>query len=182
MIVQAAAELFSRHGFHATGIDDIGAAVGITGPGVYRHFESKHDLLAAIVEHSLERHEAIVEEVQGSKLTPTDALRRLVQATAEEMASNREVSAIFFHESRSLAPDAHARFTRIQRGLIKHWVELLKGARPELTDEQARVVVRASSGLLNSVGQFSTTMPADQLAPLLAEMALASLLTDKIQT
>src|SRR3569833_1006145 len=40
-ILSAAAELFAHHGFHGVGIDDIGAAVGISGPALYRHFRSK---------------------------------------------------------------------------------------------------------------------------------------------
>src|SRR3990172_3114367 len=37
-ILDAATHLFSARGYADTGIDDIGAAVGITGPAVYRHF------------------------------------------------------------------------------------------------------------------------------------------------
>ena len=44
-ILAAAAELFARHGFHGVGIDDIGSAVGISGPALYRHFRSKDAML-----------------------------------------------------------------------------------------------------------------------------------------
>ena len=45
LILEAAIELFRAKGFDATGIDEIGAAAGVTGPAVYRHYESKQDIL-----------------------------------------------------------------------------------------------------------------------------------------
>src|SRR5882757_8032481 len=54
-ILAAAAELFARHGFHGVGIDDIGAAVGISGPALYRHFRSKDAMLAEML-NSISRY------------------------------------------------------------------------------------------------------------------------------
>ncbi|MGH3950933.1 MAG: helix-turn-helix domain-containing protein, partial [Pseudonocardiaceae bacterium] len=48
-ILAAAAELFAQHGFHGVGIDDIGAAVGISGPALYRHFRSKDAMLGEML-------------------------------------------------------------------------------------------------------------------------------------
>ena len=45
LLLRAAADLFAARGFHDVGMDDIGAAAGITGPGVYRHFASQQALL-----------------------------------------------------------------------------------------------------------------------------------------
>ena len=54
-LLEAAAVLFAERGYHAVGIDDIGAAAGISGPGVYRHFAGKQALLAALCERALHR-------------------------------------------------------------------------------------------------------------------------------
>jgi AcrR family transcriptional regulator len=176
MILAAAARLFHHNGFHDTGIDDIGAAVGITGPGVYRHFESKQDLLGAIVEQSLVRHQEIVDEVKASGLGPREAVGKLVSLSAEALVERREQGAIYFREAGNLEPEKHVRFVRVQRGLIAEWVELLRAARPDLSEEEARVEVRAVSGLLNSVGVFTTAMPPERLAERITKMALRALL------
>jgi AcrR family transcriptional regulator len=175
-ILAEAARLFHHNGFHETGIDEIGAAVGITGPGVYRHFESKQHLLAAILDRNMQRHQEIVTEVTEMKLKPLDALAELVQRSAGELAHNRDAAALYFQEGRNLPPDELTRYTRIQRGLITEWVRLLREVRPELNDEDSRAAVRAVGGLLNSVGYFTTTMSPDRLTTLLANMALAALL------
>jgi AcrR family transcriptional regulator len=44
-VARAAAHLFQDFGYQNVSIDRIGAAVGLTGPAVYRHFKGKHDIL-----------------------------------------------------------------------------------------------------------------------------------------
>src|SRR5260370_25432994 len=48
-ILDAAAWLFAERGYHGVTIDDIGAAVGMSGPGIYRHFAGKEDVLAQML-------------------------------------------------------------------------------------------------------------------------------------
>lgn len=179
MILSAATELFQRYGFHATGIDDIGAAVGITGPGVYRHFESKHHLLAEIIERSISRHDEIVRRAREESTSPVDALVRLVSESARVIVENRELSGLYFQEMRNLAPEDRVRLARHQRLLITEWIHLLIQVRPELSEEEARVVVQGVGGVLNSIGTYSTTMDTDRLQDLLVTTALAGMLAQK---
>ena len=48
-ISDAALHLFSERGYQATTMDDLGAALGIRGPSLYKHVRSKQDLLAGIM-------------------------------------------------------------------------------------------------------------------------------------
>src|SRR3712207_6510267 len=48
-ILAAAARMFAARGFHGVGMDEIGAAGGISGPALYRHFPGKEALLAAML-------------------------------------------------------------------------------------------------------------------------------------
>src|ERR1700712_1502436 len=48
-ILAVAAQLFAKHGFHGVTIADLGAAVGVSGPALYRHFPSKEALLAEML-------------------------------------------------------------------------------------------------------------------------------------
>src|SRR6478609_9591961 len=50
-IVEAAAEAFARGGFEGTSILQIAAAVGISRAGLLHHFESKEDLLMAVLDY-----------------------------------------------------------------------------------------------------------------------------------
>lgn len=176
MILNAAAELFQRHGFHATGIDEIGSAVGITGPGVYRHFESKHHLLAAIIERAITRHEELVNQARAHQGTPLDALVNLVTDSARVIVENREISALYFQEMRNLAPEDRVRLARQQRLLITEWIHLVVQVRPELSEEEARVVVQGGGAVLNSVATYNTSMESDRLRELVVDTALGGML------
>ena len=102
MILDAATELFSEQGFSETGIDEIGAAVGITGPAVYRHFSGKHDLLVAVIERSVERLQHAVERALDEATSPDDALRRLVHFSVDACIDDRTLTAIYWQERRNL--------------------------------------------------------------------------------
>ncbi|MEY9626225.1 TetR/AcrR family transcriptional regulator [Sinorhizobium fredii] len=49
-LLDTALRLFNQHGYHATGIDLIIAEAGIAKTTLYRHFESKEDLILAALE------------------------------------------------------------------------------------------------------------------------------------
>lgn len=62
-ILAAAADLVARHGYHAVSMADIGAVAGITGAGIYRHFDSKSAVLVALFDRVID---GLVREEQAS--------------------------------------------------------------------------------------------------------------------
>ena len=48
-LIQAASDLFYQHGFQAVGLDQILDDVGITKTAFYKHFESKDELIIAVL-------------------------------------------------------------------------------------------------------------------------------------
>ena len=75
-ILDAATRLFSSRGYADTGIDDIGEAVGITGPAVYRHFTSKQELLVAVLERAVVHAESIAPGVRSEAGSADDRIPR----------------------------------------------------------------------------------------------------------
>src|SRR5215218_1851591 len=43
--MDVAADLFAERGFHRVTVDELGAALGVSGPALYHHFASKEALL-----------------------------------------------------------------------------------------------------------------------------------------
>src|ERR1700742_3779558 len=78
-ILAAAAELFAHHGFHGVGIDDIGAAVGISGPALYRHFRSKDAILGEMLNSISEYLLAGGQRTVAAAADPDDALGELIR-------------------------------------------------------------------------------------------------------
>ncbi|WP_345570358.1 TetR/AcrR family transcriptional regulator [Streptomyces plumbiresistens] len=98
----AALELFTRLGYEATTMADIGAAVGMRGPSLYKHVASKQDLLAQIMtatmEDLLRAHRAAVASSEGS----VARLRRATEAHVRYHARHRLEAFVGNREIRSL--------------------------------------------------------------------------------
>jgi AcrR family transcriptional regulator len=48
-LIKVAAQVFNRMGYHAAGVDRVIAETGIAKTTLYRHFESKEDLIVAVL-------------------------------------------------------------------------------------------------------------------------------------
>ncbi|MEE3850022.1 TetR/AcrR family transcriptional regulator [Gordonia sp. LSe1-13] len=148
-ILDAAAALFAKRGYSGVGVDDIGAAVGITGPSVYKHFSSKMAILAGIGQRSATRLEAGVMAAYASTSDPAKLLALLVDSYVNVITSTPDLS-VSFNNSYALAgqPTAHD-LIDIQRRYVARWVDLLTQAQPELTRERAAIDVHASLSVVN---------------------------------
>lgn len=174
MILDAAVALFRTHGFHGAGIDEIGAAAGISGPGVYRHFPNKHSLLVAMSERVVDRLLAHNERVFAEEPDPTAALARLVRTHASFAYGSAELISVYVQEERNLPDPDRKRIGEKQSAYIAGWVGLLEEISPKAPKEQLRAVVLAVSGMINSV-TMSKRMD-ESSREVVEQMAMAALL------
>lgn len=162
--------MFAEFGYHGVSIEDLGASVGISGPGVYRHFPSKDallgDLLVGISEDLLQNGRV---EVAAAR-SPREALERLVDKHLEFSLTEPDLIRVQDRDFASLSESDQHQVRRLQRGYVELWVDQLV---PPLTRDQARARAHAVFGLLNSTPHIS--QPEIQ-APMLKAMALAALL------
>src|ERR1700712_1677961 len=78
-ILRAAAQLFAERGARAVGVADVGAAVGVTGPAIYRHLASKDAMLAEMLLRISERLLAGgTERVAAAGADPAAQLRAVI--------------------------------------------------------------------------------------------------------
>jgi AcrR family transcriptional regulator len=147
VILSAAAELFSQQGYPATGIDEIGEAAGITGPGVYRHFDNKSGVLDEVVRRAVEKVVTGVAEVVDAGATDWEVLAGLVRNMITSVLDDRAGWAVVVREQRHLEPAAKRALVRAHRLHVEEWVHALSGARPDLTDAEVRVIVHGVLGV-----------------------------------
>ena len=76
-ILSTAAELFAARGFHGVSVADIGAACGISGPALYKHFPAKDAVLAEMLVSISERLLEVGRERSEGASDPADAVRAL---------------------------------------------------------------------------------------------------------
>ena len=77
-LLSTAADLFAERGFHGTSVADLGAACGMSGPALYKHFPSKDALLAAMLVSISEELLAVGAERSAAATDATEALHALV--------------------------------------------------------------------------------------------------------
>ena len=103
--MKAAAELFSQHGFRGVSMEAIGAAAGMTGPGVYKHFANKHALLAELYGQGIRQALDAIERARASSASPRDQLEAAYSAAIDQAMADNDKTAIFHEED----ADLHAR-------------------------------------------------------------------------
>lgn len=176
-ILHAAADLFAARGFERVSLEDLGAAVGISGPAVYRHFANKQAVLAALLIDVSRELIAGADAVVVSSVPDSDKLRELIAFHVEFALSNPDVIVVQDRDLDSLTPDDLASVRQLQRGYIENWVGVLGGIHPDVPVAQLRIRARATFGLINSTPHSARTAPQSSVRALLESMALAALTT-----
>ncbi|MEU4801785.1 TetR/AcrR family transcriptional regulator [Actinosynnema sp. NPDC023587] len=174
-ILGAAAELFARHGFHGVGIDDIGAAVGISGPALYRHFRSKDAMLGEMLTSISERLLAGGLSRVSESPDPTAALHALVRWHVDFALDDPALITVQMRNLANLTDPDRRRVRALQRRYVEVWVSTLRET-VAADEPTARAAAHAVFGLINST-PHSAHLDRDQMAALLTRMALASLTT-----
>ncbi|MBA3906609.1 MAG: TetR/AcrR family transcriptional regulator [Pseudonocardiales bacterium] len=171
-ILAVAAQLFAKHGFHGVTIADLGAAVGVSGPALYRHFPSKEALLAEMLV-GISEHLLAGGQDRAASGTPRDVLTALIEFQADFALREPELIVVQDRDLANLPPDSRHQVRQLQRRYVEIWVDALRRLRPDLTEEAARVAAHGTFGLLNSTPH---TGRGPEAVTLLRRMAINALL------
>jgi AcrR family transcriptional regulator len=148
-ILREAARLFAERGFHGVGVDEIGAAVGISGPGLYRHFPGKDAMLAELLVGISGRLYA-----EGSRRAaegaPTQALDALVRGHIDFALDDRPLITLHDRELDRLRDSDRKMVRQLQRQYVELWVDVVRQVHPGTPERDVRAAVHAVFGLLNS--------------------------------
>jgi AcrR family transcriptional regulator len=203
-ILSTAADLFAARGFHGVSMGDIGAAVGVSGPALYKHFAGKEDILGQCLLHASDQLLAGARELlsdggarsavgqpgvagaqpadaQPAGAQPADAgaaeaaLEALIARHADFALDNPALIVVQEREWAALGAEAQAQVRKRQLAYVEVWCDALAPLRPDLSAPQARAAVQAAFGLLNST-PHSARIGRDTMHTLLTSMARSALL------
>jgi AcrR family transcriptional regulator len=174
-LLRDGARLIAERGFPGVRLEDLGAAVGISGPAVYRHFPNKEALLAELLldisERLLAGGRGIVERVTD----PAKALTKLVDLQLDFAFSEPELIRIHDRDLASLPPEPLHQVRQQQRRYVEVWVGVLCAASPGLAASDARVRAHAMFGLINSTPHSTNRASPARSRQILRAMAMAAL-------
>ncbi|MGV9308073.1 SACE_7040 family transcriptional regulator [Nonomuraea sp. NPDC004354] len=173
-ILEAAATLFAARGYHGVSIEELGGAVGVSGPALYRHFSGKEALLVEMLTGVSTRLREAATAVVTTAHDPRTALEALLDV---QITFALEQPALITVHDRELGnvPEPHRRqIRRLQRLYVEEWVTVLAELHPACPPPRLRAATHAVFGLLNSTPHSAGELPAEAMRALLRGMALAA--------
>jgi AcrR family transcriptional regulator len=174
-ILRAAAQLFAERGSRAVGVDDVGAAVGVTGPAIYRHFASKDAMLAEMLVRISETLLAGgTDRVADVADDPATQLRALIAFHVDFALDNPALITVQDRDLGSLPERDAAQVRRLQRRYVEVWVDVLARLLPRLDPALCRARAHAVFGLINSTPHSAGRLSRPAMAALLEDMAWAA--------
>lgn len=169
-IARASAESFSALGYHGVSMEAIASRVGISAAALYRHYSSKYELFRDAVlnlSQQLVDGTAFADEPGGD---PREQLRRLVAALSDTALSNRESGGLYRWEARYLRGDDQSTLDAQVRTVHRRIQRPLMELRPELSSRARWTLSTAVLGVIGSVVDHRSKLPAGQIRALLADI------------
>lgn len=157
-LLAQAARLFMERGYTGVGIDEIGAAVGISGPAVYRHVTGKEQLITEVAASWLElllartrtAYEATAHASTQERLTAMlSAAIEIASAHVAEVTVVGRYTDILLDPARPpAAPEAESAHRVLWCEVVSLWAPVLREAFPQLRPDQAGTYLRLTMGLI----------------------------------
>ncbi|WP_016699396.1 TetR/AcrR family transcriptional regulator [Actinoalloteichus spitiensis] len=174
-ILTAAAPLFAERGFLGVSMEDLGGAVGVSGPALYRHFRNKESVLSEML---LDISHRLLDEGRrrvADATSPQDALTALLTWHIEFALTQPALIRVHDRELHSVPTADRRRIRAAQRRYVEEWVGVLTRLAPATPPERLRAATHAVFGLLNSTPRSAHGVDTATMGVLLRRMAGAAL-------
>ena len=149
-LLSAAERLFAERGFLAVRLEDIGAAAGVSGPAIYRHFPNKESMLVELLVGISARLLAGARDVTTRSSDPGAALDGLIDFHLDFALGEPDLIRIQDRDLAHLPEAAERQVRKAQRQYVEVWVGVLRELNLDLAEPDARLMAHAVFGLLNS--------------------------------
>jgi len=178
-LIRAAGKLFREHGYDATTIRDIAAAVGMRSGSPFYHFKSKQEMLKAVVLEGLESALIDMEAVTVEKQSPRETFRGLVRAHLGTILEHGgDFVPVLLYEWRSLSEESRAEIVMMKDRYEAIWQKAIKDLKKsKLIRADAKLARLLIFGALNWTAQWyrpGGALAIDDIADQAAEFFLCS--------
>ncbi|MGZ6929514.1 MAG: TetR/AcrR family transcriptional regulator [Acidimicrobiia bacterium] len=171
-LLDVAIEIFAERGFHATSMDDIAEAAGVTKPVLYQHFPSKRALYRELLDdvdgRLTDQLIAATSHAATGRQRVQDGFAAYFRFVAHHRAAFRLLFGASVRNDPEFASVAEATIERIA-DLIAELIDI--DAAPEHRRTLAHAMVGMAEATSRRVANDEGEVDPDQLAAWLAEMA-----------
>ncbi|MFB9315797.1 TetR family transcriptional regulator [Nocardioides plantarum] len=152
-VLEAAARVFVRQGFHATSMREVATEAHLSVAGVYHHHPSKERLLVSLLDLTLAEIGWRVEAARVEGRDPVDSFARMVESLALFHAVRADLAFIGASEMRALGPQERTRITGLRDG-VQHALDTQAAACLDVGAfevDDARTTLRAIATMCTSL-------------------------------
>jgi AcrR family transcriptional regulator len=174
-ILEEAARLFGRRGYHATSMRDIGEATGMLAGSLYAHISSKEDLLFEIVLQAANQFLDRLEALRALDLSAEERLRRAMRAHVGVVADNLDEAWVFHHEWKALTGERRDGVRRLRRRYEQLWDEIVRDLPGAADPRFARLLVLSAANWTYTWYRTEGPLSPDEVADRFSDLLLAGL-------
>jgi AcrR family transcriptional regulator len=127
----AALRLFAERGYADVSVDDIGAAVGASGPSIYHHFLSKQHLLSTAAQRSTAARQTGLIGAYAGSVDAASALDVLLTSYVQFALVHHELLSVLTMDANHLPAEDREHAAGAEREYLDEWAHLLRQARVE---------------------------------------------------
>ena len=113
-VLAGAIRAFLATGYHGASMRSIAQLAGMSVPGVYHHYASKHDLLVRVLDLTMSDLIWRVEQARDEGTDPVQRVALVVEALALYHARRNDLAFIGASEMRSLEPASYRQIARLR--------------------------------------------------------------------
>jgi AcrR family transcriptional regulator len=175
LLLDAAADLFLHHPYDSVTVGMVATTAGISGPGLYRHFQNKQTLLMAVVQEGLHQLHQFARATVDAEPDARLALAAMVEFHVRSVIADPPRTLIFLKNEHALPESDRRRIRREMNQYAQEWVSVVLQLRPDLSEPQARLLTQAVFSMLNSVATLNKGLDQDEIVATMSTAALQAL-------
>lgn len=179
LLLDAAADLFLHHPYDLVTVGMVATAAGISGPGLYRHFQSKQALLIAVVEEGLQELHRFAQGAADVEPDPRAALEAMVDFHVRSVVADPPRTLIFLKNEHALPESDRRRIRREMNMYAQEWVSMVLRLRPDLSEPQVRLLTQAVFSMLNSVATLNKGLDQEEIVATMTTAAIQALTSQR---
>ena len=180
-ILEAAAQVFRKKGFHGASMADIADAVNLRKASLYHHVSSKQEILLSILDRALELLLERISAITVQNIPSDKKLQLMMREYMKILVENQDLAAVLLFEHRSLERKQHARHVPNRDKFESLWKDVLSdGVKAKLFKcEDPALATRALLGIMNWTLTWyrpDGALPVEQIADQYSNLLLNGLL------
>jgi AcrR family transcriptional regulator len=125
-IIEAAARVFARRGFHGATTQDIADVLGIRQASLYYYFPSKEGALELVCLQGVAGYFDVAKAIASGPGAAADKLTRLIKSHLAPLADRSDFVQVFLNERQHLPSESRRRVGKWSRGLERVFQDVLR--------------------------------------------------------